>query len=1084
MKKQAIILVVALLAVTVTMSRRVSAHPTCAAAGGDARMETVIPGQAASAMRQDPALLAPLTTEILLATADATVDLEDADWMYGLYSGLGVGYAEIDPLKERALMRFDLSGIPAGTVINWATLQLYVISAFPADNVTLEVARMTEDWEEETVTWNNGHQDTISDLMPPVTGAVGLATGVWVEWEVTDLVQSWLEGDFPNYGLALHGPEWDTGYGRGFASRESGDGSKAPRLFVNYGPPEPDSDLAVDNVEITQGIQCLDNTVGDTDCADNSIPLVEGRPTWVRVFVDTGHAAANVNNVNGRLRRTIGGVPVYVYAFNGPITAKPAPNRENTNDSLNFLLPHEWWTDEYSFDVEIDPDNLIDETDEGNNSRTVDVSFNARKSLTIYYSPLAYDPEADGGPIWPTNRIDTAYRWLYTIFPLAEYPTYIEKPTYVVQYDVNMDDNDAQLINFLYDLWTLDGKRDSTAYKQIYAGWLPALSYNHNGLSDPLWAGGTGIPVFANDTDGNPATSRYRRTLAHEIAHNFNRYHVDDDSDWPYITDEIQETGFCTENRVAVSANQLDVMVPGRLEDEAWISPYTYQALYDWLGAPVPAMPADAAETAEEPVERALISGFIRRDGTGELNMLYRYQALSPAGATPPGTDFCLRFRDAGDALLAERCFDVAFDAVDTDQPRNTAPFGLLEPWPANTAEVQLTKATSILDRLIVSANPPTVQIDEPNGGELWDGTQVIKWHGSDPDGDPLAYAVLYSADEGASWFSLTVGLSATELTVDSTVLSGSDRALIRVLATDGARTAEDRSDATFGVTRKPPTAAIFLPEDGDRFDLKDPVLLRGVGYDREDGRLQGDALTWTSDRDGLVGSGGTLVTTDLSVGHHRLTFEVRDADDNVAQDTVEIDIVVAGADTRRIFLPLITKSLPITPVKVTLTPKADTYIYSAAPTANYGTATTLYVGSQSSSAIGRALLRFDLSAIPTGATVQSASFQAYLMQASPSPATLDVELKRIDTSWQEGTVIWNTPLGYTSANNVVGVGTVLAYYSWDVTGLVQTWVNGAPNRGLALISKNESTLGWRGFTSKESKSPAKPPRLVVTYWP
>jgi len=173
------------------------------------------------------------------------------------------------------------------------------------------------------------------------------------------------------------------------------------------------------------------------------------------------------------------------------------------------------------------------------------------------------------------------------------------------------------------------------------------------------------------------------------------------------------------------------------------------------------------------------------------------------------------------------------------------------------------------------------------------------------------------------------------------------------------------------------------------------------------------------------------------------------------------------------------------TPVTITLTPVADAYILSSSASTNYGTATTLYVGSQTTSSTGRALFRFDLKAIPAGATVQSATFQAYLMQSSPSPALLDVELKRIDALWQEMIVTWASQPGYTGANNVEGIDTTPGYYEWDVTSLVQTWVNGNPNNGLALMSKNEGTvIGWRGFASKESVSPSSPPRLVVTYRP
>jgi hypothetical protein len=163
--------------------------------------------------------------------------------------------------------------------------------------------------------------------------------------------------------------------------------------------------------------------------------------------------------------------------------------------------------------------------------------------------------------------------------------------------------------------------------------------------------------------------------------------------------------------------------------------------------------------------------------------------------------------------------------------------------------------------------------------------------------------------------------------------------------------------------------------------------------------------------------------------------------------------------------------------------PIADAYIRSDTPTVNYGSATTLYVGTQFVTMTARSLYRFDLSSIPAGATIVNASFQSFATVFSPPPTTtMDIELKRIDTAWSEGTVNWLTPLSYTGANNVIGVGMAPAYYSWDVTSLVQTWVDGAVNHGLALVSKNEPWLVYRGFNSKESGGP--PPRLLISYQP
>ena len=59
-------------------------------------------------------------------------------------------------------------------------------------------------------------------------------------------------------------------------------------------------DYAIAKIEVTQSQQCLDTTRGDTACADNELPLVADRLTWVRVYVRSG-AGVDVPNVPVRL---------------------------------------------------------------------------------------------------------------------------------------------------------------------------------------------------------------------------------------------------------------------------------------------------------------------------------------------------------------------------------------------------------------------------------------------------------------------------------------------------------------------------------------------------------------------------------------------------------------------------------------------------------------------------------------------------------------------------------------------------------------------------------------------------------------
>jgi len=63
-----------------------------------------------------------------------------------------------------------------------------------------------------------------------------------------------------------------------------------------------------------------------------------------------------------------------------------------------------------------------------------------------------------------------------------------------------------------------------------------------------------------------------------------------------------------------------------------------------------------------------------------------------------------------------------------------------------------------------------------------------------------------------------------------------------------------------------------------------------------------------------------------------------------------------------------------------TLTPTHDTYITSANPDASWGWRSWMEVGYKASAGIERPMVQFDLSSIPTGATVISATFEGLLL--------------------------------------------------------------------------------------------------------
>src|SRR5581483_5172046 len=95
-----------------------------------------------------------------------------------------------------------------------------------------------------------------------------------------------------------------------------------------------------------------------------------------------------------------------------------------------------------------------------------------------------------------------------------------------------------------------------------------------------------------------------------------------------------------------------------------------------------------------------------------------------------------------------------------------------------------------------------------------------------------------------------------------------------RATDSDGAAGA---ASVTVSVTPTAPVVTIATPADGAQSFVGTPVALAATAVDATDGDLSA-RLRWTSDRDGLVGTGGSVNAATLSVGTHVVTASVADA--------------------------------------------------------------------------------------------------------------------------------------------------------------------------------------------------------------
>lgn len=85
------------------------------------------------------------------------------------------------------------------------------------------------------------------------------------------------------------------------------------------------------------------------------------------------------------------------------------------------------------------------------------------------------------------------------------------------------------------------------------------------------------------------------------------------------------------------------------------------------------------------------------------------------------------------------------------------------------------------------------------------------------------------------------------------------------------------------------PTAAISSPPTGSVFNDGDTIIFTGSATDTEDGTLSGTSLSWSSNKDGIFGTGGSLSTKTLSKGTHTITLTATDKNGGIDTETITI---------------------------------------------------------------------------------------------------------------------------------------------------------------------------------------------------
>ncbi len=676
---------------------------------------------------------------------------------------------------------------------------------------------------------------------------------------------------------------------------------KAETKYINVEDPTTTVDLQADYLEVTQGIQDL----------NNSVRLVANKQTFVRFHVSANSTGSHY--ANAALFLTNGSGKKYGLKTIHPINILPKPNRGAINDAFFFELPDGFREGEVTLKAVLNPDNNAVEKSFTNNSIELKVNFESVPTPTLVLYSIGYGNDIYPKQIHRTKLVD----WLKRAYPLSDI-TVIHRTEY---YGTKPSDlpNCDQVNSLLWSKKLADIANKSVIAGAHYYGMVDDAGGFMRGCSDMpdyLAAGApaASLPSVASGPTGDHTTQTWLGWDTdgsyadfyggHELAHSYVRYHAEfcgaqGGISFPYpggrispsLTGSTAIYGFDIYTEDIYTPDWTDIMT---YCDNEWISDFTYEGLMTYFKTKAV---LNALEGINAPMDRLSVVGTID-PATQEVDLtpLFVIPNVEDIKPAVPG-EYAIVLRNAGGAELARYPFtpdEMESGPGPADAPEiNLLRISELVPYINGTSRVDIEKSGALLSSITAGAATPTINVTAPNGGETLSGDPIhVSWTASDPDGDALVFNVQYSADGGQSWETVAQFLSEKEVSIDAANIAGSDQARFRVSVSDGVHTAYDDSNNNFTVPNRIPTAAIVEPENGATYVISQTVGLRANAYDVDTGTMAADQLQWSSNKDGLLGTGQQLRLIGLSLGSHTITFRADDGIGGVAEESVQITVL------------------------------------------------------------------------------------------------------------------------------------------------------------------------------------------------
>lgn len=142
---------------------------------------------------------------------------------------IGNGFGLNDVLWS--FLQFDLSTVPVNATIVSADLKLFQYESVNIEGLFIGVHKVNGPWSENSLTWNN---QPSYDTAPEDTILRNPSENIWISWDITSLMQGWVDGSIANYGMVLKDEVKVIASIGCYASEYDSDNTLRPKLEIIY----------------------------------------------------------------------------------------------------------------------------------------------------------------------------------------------------------------------------------------------------------------------------------------------------------------------------------------------------------------------------------------------------------------------------------------------------------------------------------------------------------------------------------------------------------------------------------------------------------------------------------------------------------------------------------------------------------------------------------------------------------------------------------------------------------------------------------------------------------------------------------